>query len=272
MTVGSDLHLMVRGQGQRVLLVHGSFGDALQDWMAQSALADRFQLLLLDRRGYGESPARPKLAPSDTTLFAAQAEEIAQILGDGGHLVGHSYGGVLCLLAAGLRPEAIRSLTVIEPPAYALVRGHNDVEALIGRLAAVYEAVFELTPDAFRTRAFEAMGFVSTPHGLSARDRKNAVATMAEPPAWMAPVPLEPLASVPFPILVVSGNWGGPSASARDSAGRACAAVCATLVRQVQAESAVIEGAGHAVQYTGKPFNERLAAFLSSAESGHVRS
>jgi pimeloyl-ACP methyl ester carboxylesterase len=272
MTVGSDLHLLVRGQGHRVLLVHGSFGDALQDWMAQSALAEHFQLLLLDRRGYGESPARPKLAPADSTLFAVQAEEIAQILGDGGHLVGHSYGGVLCLLAAGRRPEAVRSLTVIEPPAYALVRGHEDVEALIARLGSVYGAVFELTPDDFRARAFEAMGFASPPHVLSARERKNAVATMGEPPAWMASIPLEPLAAAPFPILVVSGNWGGPSASARDSAGRACAAVCATLVRQLQAEYAVIEGASHAVQYTGRPFNERLAAFLATPENRHAMS
>lgn len=265
---GSDLHLIVRGQGSRVLFVHGSFGDAQQDWIAQRALADHFELLLLDRRGYGESPVRSIPAPTDAKIFDEQAGEIAQLLGNGAHLVGHSYGGVLCLLAALRRPEAVRSLTVIEPPAYALVRGHNDVEALIARLALAYDEVSELTPEEFRARAFAAMGFIDVPHALSARERKNAAATMAEPPAWMAAVPLEPLASAPFPKLVVSGNWGGTSTSARDVAGRACTAVCEVLMQHIQAEYVVIEGAGHAVQFTGKPFNERLAAFLSLAEGG----
>jgi pimeloyl-ACP methyl ester carboxylesterase len=267
-TLGSDLHLVLRGQGSRVLFVHGSFGDALQDWATQSALADRFELLLLDRRGYGESPVRSPPAPTDATIFDEQAAEIAELLGNGAHLVGHSYGGVLCLLAAQRRPEAVRSLTVIEPPAYALVRGHTDVESLIARLAPVYDMVFALTPEEFRARAFAAMGFIDASHPLSARERKNAVATMAEPPAWMATVPLEALASAPFPKLVVSGNWGGASTSARDVAGRACRAVCVALVQDIRAEYALVEGAGHAVQYTGKPFNERLAAFLSQAGSG----
>jgi pimeloyl-ACP methyl ester carboxylesterase len=267
-TLGSDLHLVLRGQGSRVLFVHGSFGDALQDWATQSTLADRFELLLLDRRGYGESPVRSAPAPTDATIFDEQAAEIAELLGNGAHLVGHSYGGVLCLLAAQRRPEAVRSLTVIEPPAYALVRGHTDVESLIARLAPVYDMVFELTPEEFRARAFAAMGFIDASHPLSARERKNAVATMAEPPAWMATVPLEALASAPFPKLVVSGNWGGASTSARDVAGRACTAVCVALVQDIRAEYALVEGAGHAVQYTGKPFNERLAAFLSQAGSG----
>ena len=33
-------------------------------------------------------------------------------------VVGHSYGGVIALLAAARRPELVRSLTVIEPPAF----------------------------------------------------------------------------------------------------------------------------------------------------------
>jgi pimeloyl-ACP methyl ester carboxylesterase len=266
-TLGSDLHLILRGQGSRVLFVHGSFGDALEDWAPQSALATRFELLLLDRRGYGESPTRLAPVPTDAMIFAEQAAEIAELLGTGAHLVGQSYGAVLCLLAALRRPEAVRSLTVIEPPAYALVRGHPDVESLIARLAPVYASVFTLTPEVFRAQAFAAMGFIAGSHPLSARERKNAEATMAEPPAWMATVPLEPLASAPFRTLVVTGNWGGASTSARDVAGRACTAVCVALVETIGAEYALIEGAGHAAQFTGKPFNERLAAFLSRAES-----
>lgn len=265
MSAETSLHVVVRGQGERVLFVHGSFGDAEADWMAQGTLAGCFQLLLLDRRGYGRSPAWSAPATSDAARFDAQAEEIATFMGDGAHLVGHSYGGLLCLLVAAQLPELVRSVTVIEPPAYAVVRGHPDVEALVGKLAPVYAAVPMLTPDEFRARTFAAMGFIDAPRPLSALERRNAAATMAEPPGWMARIPLSRLARAPFPKLVVSGNWGGASAASRDITGRACTAVCVTLVERMNAEYALIEGAGHAAQYTGERFNGRLRAFLASA-------
>jgi pimeloyl-ACP methyl ester carboxylesterase len=80
-------------------------------------------------------------------------------------------------------------------------------------------------------------------------------------------VPLDRLAQAGIPTLVVSGDWGGATDSARDTAGRACTAVCDVLVQRLAAQRAVIQGAGHAVQFTGKPFNERLATFLASVNS-----
>jgi len=260
-----SLHVTVHGQGERVLLVHGSFGDGEADWMAQRTLAESFQLLLLDRRGYGASPPWPARATWDVAHFDTQAEEIATFLEDGAHLVCHSYGGLLCLLAASRRPERVRSLTVIEPPAYAIARGHSDVEALIARLAPVYATVPEITPDEFRARVFVAMGFMDPPRPLTAQERRNAAASMAEPPGWMAVLPLDRLAHTPFPTLIVSGNWGGASASPRNIAGRACTAVCTKLVEHMSAKYAIIEGAGHAVQYTGERFNRCISAFLVSA-------
>lgn len=60
--------------------------------------------------------------------------------------MGHSYGAVVALLAAARRPESVRTLTLAEPAAFALARGHPAVEELIttltdldaaaGRLAA----------------------------------------------------------------------------------------------------------------------------------------
>ena len=52
------------------------------------------------------------------------------------HLVGHSYGGVIALLAAARCLEAIRSLTVTEPPAFGLVRGQPEVEDWLAYVAA----------------------------------------------------------------------------------------------------------------------------------------
>ena len=49
------------------------------------------------------------------------------------HVVAHSYGGVISLLAAAMRPEAVRSLTLVEPPAFGVARGHPAVEDFVAR-------------------------------------------------------------------------------------------------------------------------------------------
>ena len=51
---------------------------------------------------------------------------VADALAGGAHLVGHSYGGVISLLAAAAVPERVRSLTVIEPPCTKVAAGDPD--------------------------------------------------------------------------------------------------------------------------------------------------
>jgi hypothetical protein len=66
--------------------------------------------------------------------------------------------------------------------------------------------------------------------------------------------PARQLAAAPFPKLVFSGGHHP-----------AFEAVCDVLERRLGAERAVITGAGHSVQRTGRPFNERLDEFLGRA-------
>ena len=98
-----------------MILVHGSAqgsrtgGD--QHFSRQRQLAERgFQLLVPDRPGHGRSadPGRPDDAEADGAL-------VADLIGDGAHLVGHSYGGCVALAAAVRNPSAVHSLTLIEP-------------------------------------------------------------------------------------------------------------------------------------------------------------
>ncbi|WP_411146618.1 alpha/beta fold hydrolase [Streptomyces sp. x-80] len=76
---------------------------------AQRPPAGLCRLELADRRGCGDSP---DLARSD---YAIDVEDIGQLLGDGAHLVGHSYGAAGAMPAASARPAAVRSLPLIEP-------------------------------------------------------------------------------------------------------------------------------------------------------------
>ncbi len=103
---------------ERLVLVHGSVAGGRPTWKAQLPLEGRFELVILERPGF---PPNPPVARVD---FEADAELVAGLLQPGDHVVGHSYGGVISLLAAASRPELVRSLTVIEPPATRVA--HDD--------------------------------------------------------------------------------------------------------------------------------------------------
>ncbi|MFL5944299.1 MAG: alpha/beta fold hydrolase, partial [Gaiellaceae bacterium] len=108
----APVHVTVWGEGEPAVFVHGSFGWGEETWREQRPLGEHNRLLLIDRRGFGSS------APDGRVDFERDAEDVAELLGDGAHLIGHSYGGVVSLLAAARRPEAVRSLALIEPPAF----------------------------------------------------------------------------------------------------------------------------------------------------------
>jgi hypothetical protein len=109
--VSGDLDVEWVGAGPLVVLVHGSIVDARRTWRHQRDLGERWRLCIPNRPGFGASP------PLERGDFELEAPLMASLLGDGAHLVGHSYGAVIALLAAAARPGAVRSLVVSEPGA-----------------------------------------------------------------------------------------------------------------------------------------------------------
>src|ERR671915_148821 len=129
----SDLFVASWGTGTCVVLVHGSLATGGEEWQAQQPLADEgFRLLVLDRRGYGCSPT------GEGEDFLRDADDIAELMGDGAHLVGHSYGGLGVLFAAARRPEATLSLALLEPGAFALGQHHPAARALTDEVRRIW--------------------------------------------------------------------------------------------------------------------------------------
>jgi pimeloyl-ACP methyl ester carboxylesterase len=182
----------------------------------------------------------------------------AELLGDGAHLVGHSYGAVIALLAAAERPEAVRSLTVSEPGALRLAEGTPAVDEMIANGERLFREARAIPDETFLALFRSGAGSAyTTPGQLPEELRRGVELLRAERPSWEADVPLEVLASADFPVLVVSGGHSP-----------AFEAVCDSLAEELSAERAVIPGRGHTVPSTGEPYNERLEAFLLAAESG----
>jgi pimeloyl-ACP methyl ester carboxylesterase len=238
------------GEGPPVLLVHGSVADGQATWTRQRPLGERWTLVVPDRPGFGENP------PVERVDFDVDAPLVTELLADGAHLVGHSYGGVISLLAAARRPEAVWSLTVVEPPAFGVARGNPDVDEVVGRLQEHWRSG-PRDPESFLRGFLRLVGSaMDPPSPLSPALQRGAEMLLVERGPWEAQIPLDDVARAPFPKLVVSGAHH-PGFDA----------VCDVLEQRLSAERAVIPGAGHSIQRTGAPFNERLEAFLLSAES-----
>src|SRR5262245_11236487 len=233
------------GKRPRLLFVHGSVVNAELTWAAQKPLADRFELVLPNRRGFPPGP------DVDHVDFEDEAVWCEQFLQPETHLVGHSYGGVISLLTAANRPELIASLTVIEPPAFGVAQGVPAVDEFMETVRTHwYQGPRD--PATFLRNFLGYVGSSIPPGDFTPELLQGARTLMVERLPSEAVIPFDALAAGPFPKLVVSGGHHA-----------AFDAVCDVLEQRLGAERAVLTGAGHSVQRLGAPFNELLADFVT---------
>ena len=241
LAVVPDFHVETIGNGPRVVLVHGSVGNGAATWESVRPLADRFTLVIPERPGYPPNP------PVEHADFEEQAAGISKLIEPGDHLVGHSYGGVISLLVAAEAP--LRSLTVNEPPAFGVARGHPAVEDFLARMEHAPRE-----PRAYLEYFLPLVGSaLKTPDPLPPSLEAGARAALAERPPHEAEIPFEELATAPFPKLVVSGGHS-----------EAFDAVADVLEERIRAQRAVVPGAGHSIP-RAPGYRERLAAFLDAS-------
>jgi pimeloyl-ACP methyl ester carboxylesterase len=246
----ADLEVTRLGAGPPVVLVHGSVLGPAHTWRHQLPLAEAWTLIMPHRPGFGDSPA---LARGD---FEAEAPLFAELLGNGAHLVGHSYGAVIALYTAGLAPKRVRSLTVSEPGCLRVAAGDPRVDFQVTHGELLYAHAAEMSPLEF-LRAFRGgVGSTNeTPAELSGELLAGARLLMRERPPWDGEPPLQTLRDAAFPKLVISGGHSP-----------VFEAVCDAVARRIGARRARIEGRKHNIPLTGAPYNDCLHSFLSECE------
>jgi pimeloyl-ACP methyl ester carboxylesterase len=118
---GIALAYREQGEGEAVVFVHGSASD-LRTWEQQlPAIGTRYRAIAYSRRY-----ARPNedIEPGADDQMLPHVDDLAALLRLIGaapaHLVGHSWGAFICLLAAIRHPEMVRSLVLQEPPVLSL--------------------------------------------------------------------------------------------------------------------------------------------------------
>lgn len=153
---GTAIATHTLGRGPALVVLHGALTTGAQWRDVGSALAEEFQVVLVDRRGHGASgwtdDAQPLEREVEDTL--AVVAELGGVAG----LLGHSSGAIVALEAAlAARSSLVKTLLLYEPPLAvagpvggaalpgyraALERGQPDAALAIGltRFAGASEA------------------------------------------------------------------------------------------------------------------------------------
>jgi len=258
--IDPNIHITRWGTtGPKIVLIHGGaqgnkyFGGD-RHFTAQQRLGEQgYQLVVPDRPGHGRSPypRRPDDAEADGAW-------VAELLGDGAHLVGHSFGACVALAAAAMKPSAVRSLTMIEPAMPKLAM-NRPVVIRFG-LSIMMATLFSASTTS-RTRKFSRIvGIPPELQGLGGPEEAEKVGqalkvlklpSKKELTQW-----LETVNKAGIPLLVVSGGWNPAFEALSD-----------TVTQIGGGRRLVIRSPHHFPQSVSDEFNQTLAANVNDIEA-----
>ncbi len=258
-SIRASIHLTRWGRsGPTVVLVHGGAqgsrvgGD--RHFAAQQALADRgWQLIAPDRPGHGRSPSPGR--PDDAE---ADGEWVAELLGDGAHLVGHSFGGCVALAAAARRPEAVHSLTLIEPGMQKMAMRDPSVRRFGLQMMKVM--LFSGSAEA-RARRFAQLLHIPPEirGGSDAAELERmgrAITRLKLPSKRVLERELRVVQRARLPLLVVTGGWSPAFEATAD-----------TVAALGGGERKVIRSEHHFPQLVSDEFDQVLDAFMRLSDA-----
>ena len=258
-TEAASIHITRWGNsGPTVLLVHGSAQGSTRGgdrhFSRQECLGERgWQLVIPDRPGHGRSP--PPNRPDDAE---ADGEWVAELLSDGAHLVGHSFGGCVALAAAARRPSAVRSLTLIEPGVQKVALGAPEVRWFVLRLVATI--VFSFS-HAARAKRFSELARVppEVGGGLDAEELTRlgrALAKMRIPSKDTLERELAIVKRERIPLLVVTGGWSPAFEATADR-----------VAELGGGQRRIIATPHHFPQHVSGEFNDLLTSFMTESDA-----
>ena len=114
---GVKIHYVTMGTGPLVVMIHG-FPDYWYTWRHQmEGLADRFQVVAIDQRGYNLSDKPAGVASYDMKLLVGDVIAVIKQLGkDKAIVVGHDWGGIVAWSLAMYAPQFVDKLVILNLP------------------------------------------------------------------------------------------------------------------------------------------------------------
>ena len=117
----SGVSAVVSGHGPDIVLVHGALGDCRQWTDVASLLEARYRIIAMSRRSHWPHVSASPDVPYTYVTHRDDLLEYLRLLPGAVHLVGHSWGAGVVLLAALARPWIVKTLTLIEPAFHSLL-------------------------------------------------------------------------------------------------------------------------------------------------------
>lgn len=162
---GITLEYEEKGSGEPVVFIHGALiANTFEPLMAEPAL-NGFRLIRYHRRGHatstqGEGPLPVSIHSADCLAL------LRHLTATPAHVVGHSGGGVIALQLVRDAPEAVRSLTLMEPALLDVPSGTQLLTKAMGivqmyqsgdRSGAVHEFLRSVCGETYRERVEAAI-------------------------------------------------------------------------------------------------------------------
>jgi pimeloyl-ACP methyl ester carboxylesterase len=265
---GTRIACAETGAGETVLLLHSSAGSGALWRSLTERLRTRCRVLAPDLYGYGDTDPWPGHRALTLADEAALAAAVLPPACGPIHLVGHSYGGAVALRFAQQWPGRLRSLTLIEPVAFHLLRDAAEAadRVLFRRVTALAAAVAATTAGGACQDAMaqfidywngEGAWSQATPEAQAALAHRAPKVVLDFQATMSEPTPRAAYRQIAVPALVLRGTQ-----SPRPT--RRIAELVAKALPAARLET--IDGAGHMLPLTHpESVNAAVAAHLFRA-------
>ena len=111
------IHYVTMGEGPLVIMIHG-FPDYWYTWREQMpALAEHFQVVAIDQRGYNQSDQPEGIDAYSMDKLVGDVKAVVEHFGaDQATIVGHDWGGAVSWAFAMAHPDLVKRLVVLNCP------------------------------------------------------------------------------------------------------------------------------------------------------------
>ncbi len=131
----------VTGQGRPLILLHGLFGSGDNWYTLSKIFGEKFKTYAVDQRNHGRSPH------GNEFNYRVMAEDINELMFheqiENANVLGHSMGGKAAMQFAGMYPEKVDRLVVVDISPRGYPPGHDQI----------FEAMFKLDLQKYETRS-----------------------------------------------------------------------------------------------------------------------
>lgn len=243
---GVKIHYEVHGKGPTILLSHG-YSSTARMWDGQvEALKDRYQVVVWDFRGHGESDYPTDGSRYSEALTVGDMLALLDTVGARTAIVGGlSLGGYMSLAFHATHPERVRALMLFDTgPGFKKDEARAKWNETAHKRAADFDArglaALNTSDEVRLTRHRDATGLAGSARGMLAQKDDRVIRS---------------LESVTVPTLVLVG--------ADDTNFLAATDYMAAKIKG--STKVVIPGAGHAANlHQPARFNQAVEAFLAT--------